>query len=249
MSRVKLLRQYLTDYNKKVEKADDIYKEQYGAYKAKAEDYNAFVNSVKAGQQNAVGEYAPGVYTLLKGYTDDKGQPGITAYSADKRGNPQMAGGLVDKLPAQATGLNGVYLKNGDGTATFHTWDMGSVYEDQLMANTTDGGGSGQQQLRPAGWVATQYRARIMDDGGLTAPEQHAPKAPSFTQNQMREMQNPTDDAAGVAKAQALGYSGNPQLKGLEPASRNSAFANLGDDNPNNLKDKGVLARAIAGEI
>jgi hypothetical protein len=241
MSRAKLLRQYLHDYNRKVEKADDIYREQYGTYKAKAEEYNAFVNSVKAGQQQAVGEYAPGAYTLLKGYTDDQGQAGLTAAYADKKGNPQMAGALVDKLPeGNAAGLNGVYVKNPNGTATFHSWSGGG-----LFGNTVDEFG----QEIPQGWQNTGYSARIMDNSGITAPEQHAPPAPRFTQNQIREMEHPTDDAAGIVKAQALGYSGNPQLKGLEPASRNSAFSNIGGDDPNNLKDKGVLARAIAGEI
>lgn len=238
MSRAKLLRQYLHDYNRKVEKADDIYREQYGTYKAKAEDYNAFVNSVKAGQQQAVGEYAPGAYTLLKGYTDDQGQAGLTAAYADKKGNPQMAGVLVDKLPeGNAAGLNGVYVKNPNGTATFHTWNGGT----DMLGNQIEG-------VTP-GWQNSGYSARIMDNSGITAPEQHAPPAPRFTQNQIREMEHPTDDAAGIVKAQALGYSGNPQLKGLEPASRNSAFSNIGGDDPNNLKDKGVLARAIAGEI
>lgn len=249
MSRARLLRQYLTDYNRKVEKADDIYKEQYGAYKAKADEYNAFVNSVKAGQQQAVGEYAPGTYTMLKGYTDSNGQPGITAVSADKRGNPQMSGALVDKLPAEQTGLNGVYLKNGDGTATFYTWDTGFT-----TTATDNGGGDGGTgfstvQAGSPGWVATSYRARVMDNSGIVAPEQVAPKEPTFTLNQIKEMENPTDDAAGIAKAQALGYSGNPRLIADQAASRNSAFANIAGDDPNNLKEKGVLARAVAGEI
>lgn len=245
MSRAKLLRQYLTDYNKKVEKADDIYREQYGIYKGKAEDYNAFVNSVKAGQQYAVGEYAPGAYTMLKGYSDSNGQAGLTAVSADKRGNPQMAGALVDQLPADNGGiLNGVYVRNSDGTATYHQWDAG--YTAPSMGSDND---PAPQAPRAPGWVATTNTARIMDNSGIVAPEQNPPPEPRFTLNEIAEMNNPTDDAAGVAKAQALGYSGNSRLKGDEPASRNSAFSNLGGDDPNNLKDKGVLARAIAGEI
>lgn len=261
MSRAKLLRQYLTDYNRKVEKADDIYKEQYGAYKAKAEEYNAFVNSVKAGQQQAVGEYAPGAYTMLKGYTDSNGIAGLTAVNADKSGNTQLAGALVDKLPGAPVGLNGVYLKNSDGTATFHQWNEG--YTAPLMGSDNDpsSGGSGfiyddmgnvigtSAPATQPGWVPTTYSARIMDNSGIVAPEQHAPKEPTFTVNQLQEMENPTDDAAGMAKANALGYTGNSRLKGDDPASRNSAFSNLGGDDPNNLKDKGVLARALAGEI
>lgn len=238
MSRAKLLRQYLQDYNRKVGKADDIYREQYNAYKMKAEEYNAFVTSVKAGQQQAVGEYAPGAYTLLKGYTDDQGQVGLTAAYADKKGNPQMAGALVDKLPdGNSAGLNGVYLKGANGTATFHTWNSGA----DMLGNTLEG-------VTP-GWQNTGYSARVMDNSGITPPTQDAPRAPSFTQGQIKEMENPTDDAVGMAKANALGYTGNARLKGDEPASRNSAFANLSGGDPNNLKDKGVLARALAGEI
>ena len=98
---------------------------QNATYNAQVGEYNAFVESVKAGQQLAVGSNGPGVYTLMKGYSDSDGVPGITAYSADKKGNPQMVGGLVDKLPDAPMGLDGVYLKNPDGTATFHTWDAG----------------------------------------------------------------------------------------------------------------------------
>ena len=241
MSRAKLLRQYLTDHNRRLEKANDIYKEQYGAYKVKADEYNNFVNSVKAGYQQGIGEYADGAYTLLKGYTDSNGQPGFTAAYADKKGNPQMAGPLVDTLPNTGAGLNGVYLKNPDGTATFHTWQSGT----DMLGGTVDENGN---QL-PSGWQKTAYSARVMDGSSIKAPEQQKVRAPTFTQNQINEMQNPTDDAAGVVKAQALGYTGNSRLKGDEPASRNSAFANLSGDDPNNLREKGVLARTLAGEI
>ena len=268
MSRARLLRQYLTDYNRKVEKADDIYKEQYGAYKAKAEEYNAFVNSVKAGQQQAVGEYAPGAYTMLKGYSDSNGIAGLTALSADSQGNPYMSGALVDKLPETSPDGNpwtptgrstGVYLKNPDGTATFHEWNSGGSgilmgSDNDAPANTgfiydDMGNVIGSAPAPAPGWVPTTYTARIMDNSGIVAPEQQPPPEPRFTQNQIREMENPTDDAAGMAKANALGYTGNSRLKGDDPASRNSAFSNLGGDDPNNLKDKGVLARALAGEI
>jgi hypothetical protein len=242
MSRAKLLRQYLQDYNRKLNKADDIYREQYGAYKAQAEEYNAFVESVKAGQQQGIGEYAPGAYTVLKGYTDSSGQPGFTAAYADKKGNPQMAGPVVDKLPDAPGGLNGVYLKNPDGTATFHTWGGGT---DFLGNPLVDENGNPVA----SGWQRSSITARVMDPSYIQAPTQKAPRAPTFTQNQLQEMQNPTDDPAAIVKANALGYTGNPRLKADEPASRNSAFTNLIGNDPNSLREKGVLARTLAGDI
>lgn len=248
MSRVTLLRQTLADYNKKVQSADSMYREQYSAYGAKIDDYNNFLNSVKAGQQQAVGEFSPGLYTVLKGYSDDKGEVGLTAAYADKQGNPQMSGALVSELPKDnADGAAGVYLKNADGTATFHTWDSGQNY---VAGSGGDGGSDGQVvQDGTPGWVASGNTLRVMNPDTIIAPEQMKLQAPSLTLGDMEELQNPTDDQAGIAKANALGYSGNSKLVADEPTSRNSAFFNIAGDDPNGLKDKGILARTLAGEL
>lgn len=95
----------------------------------------------------------------------------------------------------------------------------------------------------PAGTYASAYRAPT------NIPTQEVPKAPTFTVNQLEEMANPSNSAAEINRAQAFGYSGKSALVAERDPTKNSAFANLGGDDPNNLKEKGVLARAIAGEI
>lgn len=81
------------------------------------------------------------------------------------------------------------------------------------------------------------------------APEQAvAPKTPSYTQRDLEAMKNPGTDAAGVARANALGYTGNSDVAGLnEPAMRNSAFTK--PDDPYGLKDRGILARVMGGQL
>lgn len=237
MSRATLLRQYVQDYNIKLQKIDDDYREQYETYKNNVNNYNDFLNSVKAGQQQGIGEYAPGLYTVVKGYTDDKGEVGLTAAYADEKGNPQMSGMMVDKLPENNdAGLSGVYLRNPDGTASFHQWNSGFDFLGNPIENVTPG------------WSPTGYNARVIDENGIVAPERNIPE-PRLSLSDLKELNNPRDDMAGIAMANALGYSGNSALVADQPTSPNSAFFNIGGDNPNNLKDKGILARTLAGEI
>jgi len=234
-------------YNAEVDRVNAANQSASDLYNQQAAEYNAFVNSIKAGQQMGVGEYAPGAFTMMKGYSDDNGVPGITAAYADKSGNPQMAGALVDKLPDADAGLNGVWLKNSNGTATFHQWNSGYI----------DGGGgdggSGPVQVGPAGWVATDNTARLMQfntpsptaqEVSTPAPEQ--PKGWNPSLREIEEVQAPTADAAGVQMAAARGESAKAGLVN-EAIGRESAFADPED--PNNLADKGILARVLGGQL
>lgn len=95
----------------------------------------------------------------------------------------------------------------------------------------------------PPGTYASAYRAPTK------VPVQEVPKAPTFTVNELEEMAHPSNSAAEINRAQAFGYTGKSALVAERDPTKNSAFANLGGDDPNNLKEKGVLARAVAGEI
>lgn len=81
------------------------------------------------------------------------------------------------------------------------------------------------------------------------APAQSvAPPAPNYTNNDRAAMANPGTDPAGVVRANNLGYTGNSEVSAANSgAMRNSAF-NAPDD-PNNLKERGVLARVLGGQL
>lgn len=235
MPNARLLRQYLTDYNREVQGANKDYKEQYATYKTAIEGYNAQIAKFNSDAQGMT----PGdIYQNEQGTLtqfDKKGNP--AAYSL-----PQLGWGYPDE--SGTTTSVGAPYKAADGL-----W-----YYD--ITTTTPGQGTNLITGEPnpaTTTVSKQYiPVKAFHPGtysGPQAPKQEEPKAPTFTVNQLEEMAHPTQNQAGVAKAQALGYSGNPSLVAERDPSRNSAFANLKDDDPNQLKAKGVLARAIAGEI
>lgn len=78
--------------------------------------------------------------------------------------------------------------------------------------------------------------------------ESVAPRAPSITNSDYRALAAPGTDQAGVARANALGYTGKSELVGDQSgAMRNSAFADPAD--PQGLKERGILARVMGGQL
>lgn len=234
MPNARLLRQYLTDYNREVQGANKDYKEQYATYKTAIEGYNAQIAAFNAAAQGMT----PGDI-----YQNEQG--GLTQF--DDKGNPVAYSSAYPSWGYDESGSTtsaGAPYKAADGL-----W-----YYD--ITTTTPGQGTNLITGEPnpsTTTVSKQYiPVKAFHPGtysGPQAPKQEEPKAPTFTVNQLEELASPTQNQAGVVKAQALGYSGNSSLVAERDPSRNSAFANLKDDDPNQLKAKGVLARAIAGEI
>lgn len=75
-----------------------------------------------------------------------------------------------------------------------------------------------------------------------------APRSPNLTNADYAALSEPATDQAGVAKANALGYTGKSELAGDQGGPmRNSAFAK--QDDPQGLKDRGILARVIGGQL
>lgn len=81
------------------------------------------------------------------------------------------------------------------------------------------------------------------------APEQAvAPPAPNLTNNDQRALANPGTDPAGVVRANNIGYTGNSDVAAMNSgAMRNSAFADPAD--PQGLKERGILARVMGGQL
>lgn len=237
MAKARLLRQYLTDYNREVKGANKDYKEQYATYKTAAEAYNQKIAKFNSDAQGMT----PGDI-----YQNEQG----TLTQFDKKGNPVAYGG---------PSLGGFADEYGN-TLTYGTpykAANGLWYYDVMQTTAgTEGSYDEYGQPIPAKpgtttKVDTAYiPVKAFHPGTApTAPAQEVPKAPTFTVNQLEEMANPSNSAAEINRAQAFGYTGKSALVAERDPTKNSAFANLGGDDPNNLKEKGVLARAVAGEI
>lgn len=72
-------------------------------------------------------------------------------------------------------------------------------------------------------------------------------KEPSLTRSNIKELQSPSSDQAGTALQQAYGLQAKSALAGDVDNSKVSAFADPED--PNNLAERGILARTLAGQL
>lgn len=78
------------------------------------------------------------------------------------------------------------------------------------------------------------------------------PHNPSLRESDYKEMSAPGTDQAGIAIANAKGYTGKSDVEALnDQASRFTAQQNpFADPNdPYNLKERGVLARTLGGQL
>lgn len=69
----------------------------------------------------------------------------------------------------------------------------------------------------------------------------------NLTEKEKGLLQKPTYGPAEMNMATSRGVAATSSLAGDTPTTANSAFANPED--PNNLKEKGVLARVLGGQL
>lgn len=288
MAKARLLRQYLTDYNREVQGANKDYEERYNHYKAAVEAYNAHAAPTATGGGDSFLGYGRGILQDDGKVYSERNSDGswsgkfwsqpareLTWDEAVAIGEQQRAAAAADPYGMWmfADPLPGKRPEAGSFQASdYETWaPIGSddpryaqklaeaqaawdkekglheagglmFYENAANYRINREGGIETYGL-PAGTFASAYRAPA------NAPTQETPKAPTFTVNQLEELANPSNSAAEINRAQAFGYTGKSALVAERDPTKNSAFANLGGDDPNQLKDRGVLARAIAGEL
>lgn len=157
----------------------------------------------------------------------------VGAYNADVRAHP------YDEAQTRSVGGEPQYLMStGPDTQVQSTDELGRPVVDVM--------GTPVMETKPGEKV---YASRPTSLPTPVAPAQAvAPRAPNLTNNDYRAMRDPGTDQAGVAKANALGYTGKSELAGdAGGAMRNSAFADPAD--PNGLKDRGILARVMGGQL
>lgn len=250
----KLLRQYQADYQKKLAKEQGAYEDRYAGYKTQFDQYarQATAYNQKIDQFNAAGAaMTPGDI-----YQNESG----TLTQFDENGNPVAYGGpgggpgdwFGDEFGTTGTTIT---------TGTPYRATNGAWYYDvmQTTAGTPESYDEYGQPIATTPGTTTKVDTKYIPVKAFhpgVAPSAPADpalpnqvRAPSFTVGDIREMTTPGQDQAGLAMSAARGYIAKSQLAAENDPGKNSAFANLAGDDPNNLKQAGVLSRVIAGQL
>lgn len=253
MANYRNLRRQAEDAQKKYARYNEImtnYAGQIDAYNAAGAEHNAFIEQVKTGANKGVGKTADGRWALVGSHD------GQLAYDVrDEEGQPMDAGAMFNsfaegvagtKLNAFQPWTNQFWAKNPDGTATRYNYFEDAAY-DPNQVRYDELGNPLPEQGSPGAWQAatTPYRSMEFDKQLPAEPTEEPPKV-SFTNSQVREMNNPTMDAAGAITGAAKGYGVKTSEANAGP-SANSALAGL--DPEAEFKDKGILARVLGGNL
>lgn len=235
MARAKLLRQYIEDYqrkvagvNEQVEAANAQYQSAYQGYVDRANAYNQQIE-----QYNAVMKAGLSPGSIFEDATGLK--------VVDKKGNVVPYQSYTPPILAEVgVRSDQPYKINGNWFIDVPKDSVDYSNPDNPQTITTT-----ERQWIP---VVAQHPGEAP-----TAPAEPTPpaevKKPNLTQNDMREIQNPGLDQAGLAQQAARGYLGKSALVAERDPTKNSAFANLSGDDPNQLHDAGILARTLAGQL
>ena len=259
MANVKLLRQQVTDYQRKYGLNRRNYEKSYESYAA---DTEAFNRLIKQQYDASAGMNSKSDLDLV----------GATYYDREA-GTNVAAGGTANPLPTtvfegftpvEGAGHNAyasftpgethtVELTDGEGNpytdTVIDTWN--AVHNGQVIGSIPGSGSSGgwfrrsieQQPFQVPYYAPANSIGAYWDNydkvwrnaaSGGAAPVQRDTKAPNLTEKEI-----------GILQGEVSPYSYADMAK--QDTSPTSAFADPED--PYNLKDAGVLTRAIAGKI
>ena len=226
MANVKLLRQQVTDYQRQREVNRRKYEGQHATYSADTEAFNALV---KKG-------YDSSAQIARNNDESDLDNVGFDYYDRDTKTNVS-AGGTRNPAPARTFGLDApANPDTAHNTSMGYTGEYGPFFasDPAKIADT-------KSRLLAAGvsygdnivWDAYDKVWRNAPSGGV-APVERSTKAPNLTRKEIGILEG---------KVNPMSYADMSK----EDVGANSAFADPED--PYNLKDAGVLTRAIAGKI
>lgn len=257
MANVKLLRQQVTDYQRKYGLNRRNYEKSYEKYAADTEAFNTLIQN----QYNA---------SAAMNKKSDLDLVGATYYDREL-GTNVAAGGTTNPLgtkvfegftPVEGAGHNAyasfvpgtshtVEWTDGEGNryteSVIDTWN--AVHNGQVIGSIPASGASGvkfgmsQEPFNVPYYAPANSIGAYWDDydkvwrnaaSGGAAPTQRQTKAPNLTQKEV-----------GILQGEVSPHSYADIAK--QDTSPTSAFADPED--PYNLKDSGVLTRAIAGKI
>lgn len=237
MPRATLLRQYLTDYNRKLGKEQGAYEDRYAAYEGQYDQYaqqaNAYNQAIEQFNANTSGLTPGDIY---------QGENG-TLMEIGYEGNPVTYTGPQSSQPYKAA--DGLWYVDMDTTQRDGWGQPAFIGYDEL----------GNPKYAQPSTQPVYLPVKAFHPGAApTAPATPAPpedvRKPNLTQNDIKEITNPGLNQGQLAMQAARGYLGKSELAAEnDPGSQNSAFTNLKGDDDLNLKAKGLVAQAIAGQI
>ena len=230
MVNVKLLRQQVTDYQRQREVNRRRYEGQYATYSADTEAFNALVQK----------GYDTSAQIARNNDESDLDNVGFDYYDRDTRANVS-AGGTRNPAGARTFGLDAP--ANPDTPHNTGLWETGEYLPFYRWQVDPARFADGNARLAAAGvntwggdnpvWDAYDKVWRNAPSGGV-APVERSTKAPNLTLKEVGILEG---------KVNPMSYADMSK----EDVGANSAFADPED--PYNLKDAGVLTRAIAGKI
>lgn len=233
MANVRLLRQLVNDYNDRINRANEDYAKEWGIYEKAVDAYNAQIKDAQSGTKY-VGQTSEG-WGLFGGVD----AAGNLAYQKSLNIlNEVPSGGYVSYTEQGAeypTKLE--YVKSGDKVVE---------YAPTLGGQVENSGGvlvdSGRYEFQPTGVTYSYLPTKTPVEP--TTPEV---KPLNLTEKEKGLLSNPTLGPSELNMAQAWGNVGKSTLAGDEAPAARSAFADPED--PNNLKDRGILARVLGGQL
>lgn len=247
MANVRLLRQRISDHNAAIARANAQYESDYNTYAGKVDAWNKIAKEtpylLEATKVSRGILNNPDTYRLTVSSKKSSDLPVIIGQppTVDPDGSPviPVTGSGQYRLPDYYA------IDNAPKPGQYLSW------EKQVTPATYDARGN---ELTPeqVTWkpVFNDYPEKAGEIP--VAPGINAPHEPSATPQELQALiSNPTD-AAGVEMARAKGYSGVSELAAEnEDRSRITAFSSAFDnpDNPQALKDRGILAKTLAGKL
>lgn len=197
------------------------------------ESYVNNVNRAEANYQEAAAPYNSAIESVRAGTPYAIRNPDGTVQivgGATETGDLQL---LNTKVAAQPPTKKGDFGGLSTGTKMYALDGSGNVR--QYWMDIAPGGGT------------KIYSSKATTPFMPDRPELVEPKQPNLTVSNINELKSPSSDQAGLALQAAVGLEGKSQLAGDVANSKVSAFADPED--PNNLAERGILARTLAGQL
>jgi hypothetical protein len=259
--------------NKEYQQRYDAYKGQLDNFNALAETFNRaganptqffYGSNQVATDQDPYAQYVqgmyiedgenPGIYQANYYGSKGAGQLDASRYQAVNRSltsSESLAllsrAGVTDQKLLDAVGSGLIrYVEGGEN----YYWKQDSKYGGYR----TDPGGDSWGGIDLTEGMTPEQKELFKYQAVLAAPNNQpaepAPaeefRPPNLTQGDIRELKNPSQDMAGLQMMMNKGLIGKSELADNEK-SKVSAFADPED--PNNLKDAGILARVMGGQL
>ena len=220
MVMARLLRNRLESYVNNVNRAEADYRTQ-------AEGYNTALKAAQSGTPTVMKD-ATGKDVVVGGtYGDQLKLISSNIVDASDLGTAnEMTYGIMGGLPK--------YGRDAEGNV--------GKYVMQPYTKTVIGP-PGEETVSGYRWVKKGGNLAMMPD----TPEVDVPQQPNLTQSNIKELQNPSYDPAGVVAQGNYGINAKSQLAGEVANSKVSAFADPED--PNDIASRGILARTLAGQL